>query len=69
MGFFAFYEFVCDLENCDTVAHFVSCAKGRAIKQARAAGWAISTDRQRCYCPKCAPHKTYTGVKGFRYFT
>ena len=28
------------------------------------AGWAISRDRQKCYCPNCAPNHRNTGRGG-----
>lgn len=34
--------------------------------QARAAGWAISYDRKKCYCPNCAPFRRNVGKTGDR---
>lgn len=31
---------------------------------AKEAGWAISRDRKKCYCPACAPNHRNTGCKG-----
>lgn len=33
-------------------------------KSAIAAKWAISRNRKKCYCPKCAPAHRYTGRRG-----
>ncbi len=33
-------------------------------KEAREAGWVISHDRQKCYCPSCAPNHKHTGRGG-----
>ena len=30
-------------------------------KEARAAGWVISHDRKKFYCPRCAPNHKHTG--------
>lgn len=40
-------EYYCD--DCPATAHFSSYSK------ARKAGWAVSRDYKKCYCPNCAP--------------
>lgn len=36
----------------------------KSIKKARSAGWAISRDYKRCYCPNCAPRHRHVGRSG-----
>lgn len=54
--------YVCD--DCKTaVKTFVS------MKNAKLAGWAISRDYKRCYCPDCAPRHRHTGKYGPKIIT
>lgn len=38
--------------------------KFKNYQNAIAAGWAISRNRQKCYCPTCAPNHRNTGRGG-----
>lgn len=51
--------YLCD--RCKiVVVHF------KSHKAAKAAGWAISRDYTKCYCPACAPLQRNTGRGGAR---
>ena len=50
------YWFACD--DCQTRTEFLD------IKAARADGWAISKDRKKCYCRKCAELRRNVGRNG-----
>lgn len=67
--FYKTYLFYCDHPGC-LVGH-KSTIGFDSVADAREAGWAISKDRKKCYCPKCAPkHRnvglTYGGVATWR---
>lgn len=49
---------------CDDCRKVIDTFK--SYDQARAAGWAISYDRQKCYCPACAPFRRNVGHTGER---
>lgn len=49
-------NYVCD--DCKYVDRF------KSMKSAISAGWAISRDYKRCYCPDCAPAHRHTGRCG-----
>ena len=49
-------KYICD--DCNEIKFFVSDS------YARAEGWAIGRDRDRCYCPKCAPYRRNVGTSG-----
>lgn len=49
---------------CDDCKNAVG--KFGSIKAAIAAGWAVSRDYRRCYCPDCAPRHRHTGKFGPR---
>lgn len=51
--------YVCD--DCRSVEKFNS------LLAAKSAGWGISRDYRRCYCPECAPRHRHTGRFGPRY--
>lgn len=40
--------------------------KFKSIKAAIAAGWAVSRDYTKCYCPTCAPFRRNVGKTGTR---
>jgi hypothetical protein len=50
MGFRNFCFCKCD--DCENVIS-VPCSKTRAVKTIRALGWAVSVDKNKCYCPAC----------------
>ena len=52
------YKFVCD--DCLKDDFFAT------PKYAREAGWAVSKDYRKCYCPSCAPARRNVGCKGGR---
>lgn len=41
-----------------------SVGKFQNYPEAGAAGWAVSRDRKKCYCPTCAPDHRHTGRRG-----
>ena len=49
-------NYIC--EDCRTIERF------KSILAAKAAGWGISRDYRRCYCPDCAPRHRHTGRFG-----
>lgn len=49
-------NYIC--EDCRTIERF------KSILAAKAAGWGISRDYRRCYCPDCAPRHRHTGKYG-----
>lgn len=49
-------HYLCD--GCKKVEKFQSYQK------AREAGWGISRNRERCYCPDCAPFYRHVGRTG-----
>lgn len=50
-------NYLCDDCNKELV-------KFKSHKAAIAAGWAVSRDYQKCYCPNCAPKHRHTGRGG-----
>ncbi len=50
------YQFLCD--DCPKMEKFPN------IKFARNEGWAVSKDKKKCYCNKCAPRHRNVGRKG-----
>lgn len=50
-------NYVCD--DCSRKA-----AKFKSHRAAKAAGWAVSRDYTKCYCPSCAPEHRHTGRGG-----
>ena len=49
-------NYIC--EDCRKTERF------KSILAAKAAGWGISRDYRRCYCPDCAPRHRHTGKYG-----
>lgn len=49
-------NYIC--EDCCRTERF------KSILTAKAAGWGISRDYKRCYCPDCAPGHRHTGRFG-----
>lgn len=47
---------------CDDCRRVVN--KFKSYKEAIAAGWAVSRDYTKCYCPKCAPNHRHVGRCG-----
>ena len=47
---------------CDDCNKYVGRYKSR--KAAIAAGWAVSRDYKKCYCPDCAPFRRNVGRTG-----
>lgn len=47
---------------CDACKKTV--AKFKNYSEASAAGWAVSRERTKCYCPTCAPDHRNTGRRG-----
>lgn len=50
--------------TCDDCKKSVELFKSRKV--ALKAGWAVSRDYQKCYCPKCAPFRRNVGHTGER---
>lgn len=50
-------DYVCD--GCKK-----NVARFKNYDNARAARWAISANRKKCYCPTCAPNYRHTGQCG-----
>ena len=48
--------FIC--EDCRNSGQF------KSLLAAKTAGWGISRDYRRCYCPDCAPRHRHTGRFG-----
>jgi hypothetical protein len=66
MGAFLYISVRCDGQNCsETIDSLRSHCLSSAPKAARALGWAVSRDRRKYYCPKCAPSYTRVGCRGF----
>ena len=49
------YQFVCDGEGCRYSELIDGSGFVRAVEAARSRGWAVSRNRDKCYCPLCAP--------------
>jgi len=49
-------KYICD--DCGVIHYDVSDSK------VREKGWAIGRDRNRCYCPECAPWRRNVGSAG-----
>lgn len=49
--------YLCD--DCRRAAN-----KFKSYKEAIAAGWAVSRDYTKCYCPNCAPNHRHVGRRG-----
>lgn len=56
----------CDEIGCHEQADISCYCRTNGVKVARAAGWAISRDRKKCYCPKHAYGRTSVGCRGYR---
>lgn len=58
--FYKTYIFKCDDPRCSAPLS----TEILSIEAARVLGWAISKDRKKCYCPRCAPVHRNVGLYG-----
>ena len=60
-----YIEITCDGTHCTEGVRIKTKYKMRCIDRIKKDGWAVSRNRDKFYCPKCAPCYTSIGCHGF----